>query len=320
MHRTSIVGRGVVVVALALLVAACSSRRETPVAGSPPAPAITPRELKAPATSEQLPFSAPGPVSDAAKPAAGQASQASPSDQPQSGTTSTIDRKIIRNATLNLQVKEVGPAYEQVTHLATVNGGFIASSRLSYDREGNQIGTVTLKVPAHRYEVVLSELRRLAVKVEDEQAGSNDVTEEYTDLQAHLRNLEATEAQYLEFLKQAKTINEVLAVQDRLNTVRREIERIKGRISLLDRLSDLATITVTLRPVPAPEGGTTPSLGQAAATAWAASLRVLQAVAVGVVTVAVFSWWLIPPLAALALFVRNRLAHARAAAESAPPS
>jgi hypothetical protein len=234
-------------------------------------------------------------------------------------TASTIDRKIIQNASLSLQVRDVSPAYEQVSNLATAHGGFVSTSRLSSDRDGAQIATLTLKVPADRYDAVMNELRRLAVKVETEQSSSNDVTEEYTDLQSRLRNLEATEAQYLELMKNTNTINEVLSVQDRLNSVRGDIERIKGRINLLDRLSDLATITVTLRPVSAAlNAGGPDNLLTAASEAWQASLAVLRVVLTALVQVVVFGWWILPPLALLVYLLRRRRPRVRPAAPEAP--
>jgi hypothetical protein len=235
-------------------------------------------------------------------------------------TLPSLDRKIIQNATLSLQVQDVGPAYDQVTGLATANGGFVATSRLSYDKDGAQIASVTLKVPANRYDAVLSDLRRLAVKVESEQNGSTDVTEEYTDLQSRLRNLEATEAQYLELMKTARNINEVLSVQDRLNTVRGEIERTKGRINLLDRSSDLGTIVVTLRPVPAgaANGDGPQSLLTVAVRAWQASLTVLRVLATILVSVVVFGWWILPPLALVIYLLRNRVRRPRRPVSDTP--
>jgi len=144
------------------------------------------------------------------------------------------------------------------------------------------------------------------VKVENEQSEANDVTEEYTDLESRLRNLQATETQYLGFLERAQDINEVLQVQDRLNAVRADIEQVRGRANLLAGLSDLATITVHLRPEAAADsdgGGVSPA--EAAEAAWEASLTTLRALAVGLVAIAAFSWWLVPILIVLALVGRR---------------
>jgi hypothetical protein len=162
---------------------------------------------------------------------------------------------------------------------------------------------MTIRVPADRYQAVLSDVRALGARVDSEASNASDVTEEYSDLGARLRNLEATEAQLLQFLGQAKNISEVLQVQDRLNAVRSEIERVKGRMALLDKLGDMATISVHLRPVVAVakvDSGA-PDLGVKVSDAWDSSIEFLAGIAGGVLTVLVFSWWL--PLVAVPAYV-----------------
>ena len=112
----------------------------------------------------------------------------------------------------------------------------------------------------------------------------------------------------LELLARAETINDILVVQDRLDFVRGQIEQVVGRINLLDNLTDLATITVHLSPValavePASGGGSlTPA--EAFENAWQASPTVLEGIAIAALVVVAFSWWLVPPLAALAIGTR----------------
>lgn len=102
----------------------------------------------------------------------------------------------------------------------------------------------TIRVPSRAYDDTLAALRRLALTVQNEDNKSQDVTEEYTDLGAQLRNLEATESQYLELLRRAQSIDDILKVQARVSETRKEIERIKGRMVLLERTTETASITV----------------------------------------------------------------------------
>jgi hypothetical protein len=193
-----------------------------------------------------------------------------------------------------------------------VAGGFVASSKFALQGE-DQIASMTVRVPAASYQDVLSEIRGLGVKVDSEGSNASDVTEEYTDLEARLRNLEATEVRLLELMGRATNVNEILQVQDRLNGVRSEIERVKGRMSLLDRLTDLATITVHLRPVVAGSGGGTNGgfdFGAEVSKAWDESLEFLGDVAAAVIAVVVFVWWV--PFVALPLwFFGSRLLRSR---------
>jgi hypothetical protein len=236
-------------------------------------------------------------------------------DQPVTGPTDplalTADRKIVQTATISLQVSQVGGSFEEVSRIATIAGGFIASSKFALQGD-DQIASMTIRVPAASYQDVLNDLRGLGVKVDSEGSNASDVTEEYSDLEARLRNLEATEARLLELMGRATNVNEILQVQDRLNGVRGEIERVLGRISLLDKLTDLATITVHLRPVVGGSGGTNGGFdfGAEVSKAWDESLEFLGDVAAGVISVVVFVWW--APLVALPLwFVGSRLLRGR---------
>lgn len=176
-----------------------------------------------------------------------------------------LDRKIIQNASLDLAVEDVDRAFNEVGRIASSAGGFVASSSF-YSQEEQRFASATLRVPAERYEDVLTQLRRLALEVVGQSSSSQDVTGEYTDLQSQLRNLEAAERQYLLLLEQARTITDILTVQDRLNQTRGEIEYVKGRMNLLESLSDMASIDVALHePLEAekegPAKGVDPLLG-----------------------------------------------------------
>ncbi len=212
----------------------------------------------------------------------------------------SIDRKIIQTASLQLQVEEVGVGFEEVGRIATAAGGFVSSSSFSYrdgddeDQKRRQVASVAIRVPAEVYPSVLSQLRGLAETVDFEESNASDVTEEFTDMQSRLRNLKATETQLLRLLERAETISDILIVQDRLSGVLNEIEFVKGRLQLIGDLTDLATISVHLRPVEgtpvAPDGGGV-NLGETIAEAWDDSMAFLGSIAEGVLTVVVFAWW-----------------------------
>jgi hypothetical protein len=205
-----------------------------------------------------------------------------------------------------------------VQRLVLENGGYIATSNTTNQGE-RQVVTMSVRVPAEAYNDTMAQLRKLGLKVRDEKTTSQDVSEEYADLNAQLRNLEASEAQYLEFMKRAATIDEVLKVQQQLTTVRGQIERIKGRLTFLERRSDLATINVGLYP-PAvttrPSGDLSNPL-DAAVAAWDASIRFLAVAASAAVSVVVFFWWAIPPLALAAFWLNTRFRRRRAPAAAA---
>ena len=128
------------------------------------------------------------------------------------------ERKIVRSAVLRAQVSNVADAFAQVGRMAVAAGGFVADASFRED-EKRQTATVTLRVPANRFDELLQQLRGVSTKIDSETAKANDVTGEYSDLGARLRALEAAEGQLLQLLAQARNVGEVLQVQDRLNTV-----------------------------------------------------------------------------------------------------
>jgi len=156
------------------------------------------------------------------------------------------DRRIVKTGYLTLEVDDIAKAINEVTGVAKELGGYVVSSNKHGDKDAAS-GRISIRVPAERFDEAFDRLRKLAVSVPNESTQSQDVTEEYTDLQAQLRNLEATEAQYLELLKKAEKVEDMLAVQRELSNVRGQIERVKGRIQYLERTSDMALIEVNLQ-------------------------------------------------------------------------
>jgi hypothetical protein len=188
----------------------------------------------------------------------------------ESGTTD-IDRKIVKNGSMVLEVNDITAAIDGVAAIAQDMGGYVVNSNKSGEPEITY-GQISIRVPSDRFDEAFDRLRKLAVNVPNESTNSQDVTEEYTDLQAQLRNYEATEAQYLELLKKAEKVEDMLAVQQALSNVRGQIEQVKGRILYIERTSDMGLIDVNLQKVK-PIGG----------TAWSA-LETLKSAARGLVS------------------------------------
>lgn len=234
---------------------------------------------------------------------------------------SSLDRKIIQSTSVDVEVDQVGRAFQEVIRITESSGGFVASSAFSNVDDG-QVADITIRVPIAAYQSVLAQIRGMG-EVSQESSDANDVTEEFTDLEARLRTLEATERRYLELLAEANGINEILLVQDRLDSVRGQIEQAQGRINLLDSLTELATITVHLRTtVPEAEdleddGGLDPF--DAASKAWESSLITLLALATIAFAVVAYSWWLVPP-AVIGTLVWRWWANRRSPPSSRPPA
>ena len=161
------------------------------------------------------------------------------------------NRKIIKNADVRLQVKNTDVAVSGTNQIVSDLGGYIISSRVWYqDYYGNNLmyATISIGIPVDGFENALTRLRGLAIKVVDETASGQDVTDQYVDLQSQLTNLEATRARIQDFLKDAKTVDEALQINQQLSDIEAQIEQIKGRMNFLSDRSAFSTITVNFEP------------------------------------------------------------------------
>jgi hypothetical protein len=171
-----------------------------------------------------------------------------------SGDLTVIERSnrmIVKNADLRLMVEQTDVAIDRATQIIGDAGGYIVSSRVWYqDYYGNNLkyASITIGVPVTEFENVLSRLRKLAVNVMDENATGSDVTDQYVDLQSQLVNLEATRARIQDFLKDAKTVDEALRINQELANIEGQIEQIKGQMNYLNDRSAYSTITVNIEP------------------------------------------------------------------------
>lgn len=177
--------------------------------------------------------------------------------QSQASQQVAVERKIIRDADINLEVAAPAEGQRKLGSIAEAHGGFVvtAESRLQDDASrGSQpveIATVQLRVPASHFDAALGEIRAIGTRIRAEKQTGKDVTEEFIDLDARLRTQRALEAQFLEIMKRAGAVSDALEVQTQLAAVRTEIERVEGRRRFLENQSALSTINVTLQP-PAP--------------------------------------------------------------------
>jgi hypothetical protein len=191
-------------------------------------------------------YSAVMPAPVAPQAASGEAASRISADSSAGGTgTSSIDRKIVRTGYITLEVSNIGESMDAISRLASESEGYVISSNKN-DNNDNSSGTISIRVPAGKYDEIMGKLRKLAVKVPNEHSDSRDVTQEYTDLNAQLTNLQATEAQYLNLLNKANTVEDILKVQKELSNIRTQIDQIKGRIQYLDRTSDMSLIQISL--------------------------------------------------------------------------
>jgi Domain of unknown function (DUF4349) len=159
-----------------------------------------------------------------------------------------IGPKIIKIADVDLALKRGGfqPGLQQVVQIAGRYEGFVLSTTVG--SSGSPTGTVVIRVPAARFEAALADLKGLG-KVTSERVSGQDVSQEYVDLQARLRNAKAQEAVLLRLMDRAKSISATIRVEQQLQSVQLEIERLKGQLRYLGSQTAMSTITVGLSQV-----------------------------------------------------------------------
>lgn len=233
----------------------------------------------------------------------------------QSGQTSD-GRLVIKNANLTLQVESVREAESSLRVTVGQLGGYVVKSETSGDDEAMR-SEITFRVPSGRFDQAMSGAQGLAKKVLSRTISGDDVTQEFVDLSARQRALEATRDRLLTLLNKADRVEDALAVNTSLTEIQAQLEQIEGRKKFLTQSAALSTISVMLTPVPLPTPIVEPEGWQPEGVAREA-LRGLvgfgQALAALAIILAV--WSPVWGLAAVALFWWRRRRKARAQAQS----
>jgi hypothetical protein len=160
-------------------------------------------------------------------------------------SSSEQDRKMIRTGSLDMLVKNPKEASEKIRLVAEQAGGFLVASE-THGRDSSS-ASLTVRVPVDRFEQVRAQITSLGMRVESEKREAEDVTKQYVDQSARLRNLHAQETQYLGILQQAKTVKDTLEVSDKLNEVRGEIEQQQAEFEALSKQVETVAVSISLR-------------------------------------------------------------------------
>ena len=163
-----------------------------------------------------------------------------------------IERLVIRNANLVIVVEDPSASASAINQLAEQMGGYVVSLNVYQSTYGDGLSatyaSTTIRVPAERLNEALDKIKEGTVEVRSENISGQDVTQEYTDLESQLRNLEAAEEDLREIMGSLTKAEDVLRVYENLRQVRQEIEIIKGRMQYFEQSARLSAISVELLP------------------------------------------------------------------------
>ncbi|MBM03512.1 MAG: hypothetical protein CL766_01835 [Chloroflexi bacterium] len=156
------------------------------------------------------------------------------------------DRKIIKNVDLNLVVDDINKTIQSISSLVDQMNGFIVSSSVSGEETINMSGYINIRIPSENVDQTLKLVRDMSVRISNESSYTTDVTEEFIDLTARINNLKATETQLVKLLGKAEKIEDILAIQRELTSMRGQIESLEGRINYIKRTSSTSLISIVL--------------------------------------------------------------------------
>lgn len=162
-----------------------------------------------------------------------------------------VERKLMQDGNLSLVVKRVEDAVGTLTGIAQNLGGRTDNVQYSnINGTDKKRAVITLRVPAVNFDEAMIEAKKIALKVEYENVSTRDVTEQFIDMQARLKNYKAAEEQYLAIMQKATKVSDILEVSQYLANVRQEIEQLQGQMNYLSRQVDMSAITISLSSEP----------------------------------------------------------------------
>ena len=156
------------------------------------------------------------------------------------------DRQVIRSGTLEIIVTDPLQAADQLRDLASQFSGFVASSKVNGSDERARSAQVTMRIPAKHLDEARAQVRAIAKAVEEDTIEARDVTREYVDQEAKLRDFRAEEAQYLAILKRATAVKDVLEVSSKLADVRGRTDELEADLRFLRHQVEMSLLTVNI--------------------------------------------------------------------------
>ena len=213
----------------------------------------------------------------------------------------TVEQKIIKTGNIKFETNDLGETYTQMITAVKKHNAIIQN-----DTEGKEYGSVfrriTVRVPSKNFDLFLSDISKGVSYFDNKEISSQDVTEEYIDIDARLKAKKILEARYLELLKKANKVSEMLEIEAQLSAIREEIEAKEGQLRYMQSQVSMSTINIEFYKTVANEGGATISYGSKIWNAITSGFNSISSFFIGLLSI----WPFLIILAAAVYFIRKR--------------
>jgi len=176
----------------------------------------------------------------------GESTAAESPDSPSTAAGLIANRKLVRNASAELEVVSFEEAVQKITGFAAEDKGYVATSSSQKQANGKLSGQVVVKVLPDNLDRFLLKLRGLG-ELKNQALTTEDVTKQYFDTESRMKNARLMEQRLIEILKtKSKDVSDLLQVEKELGRVREEIETMQGELKFMDSQVQFATVTIQL--------------------------------------------------------------------------
>ena len=155
-----------------------------------------------------------------------------------------LERKLIKEGQVEFETNDISSTRKLIFESIEKYKGYTSSDQ-EYKSVGKISNTIIIRVPAKNFDQLLSDATKGVTKFDNKNIEVKDVTEEFLDIQARLKTKKELENRYLEILKKANSVTELLEVEKQIGLLRSEIESIEGRLKYLESKVSLSTLTMT---------------------------------------------------------------------------
>ena len=223
------------------------------------------------------------------------------SEAPENQEEKNIEQKIIKTGDIRFETNDLSATYTQMVTAVKKHKAIIQN-----DTEGKEYGSIfrkiIVRVPSKNFDVFLGDISKGVAYFDNKEIASQDVTEEYIDIDARLKAKKVLEARYFDLLKKANKVSEMLEIEAQLSAIREEIEAKEGQLRYMQSQISMSTITIQFYKTVADEGGATISYGSKIWNAITSGFNSISSFFIGLLSI----WPFLLIVAVFVYFIKKR--------------